>query len=107
MEGWLPVEDDQVIIPNVTLHLSRGRGRESMCEGGRRGGERITDADLVSELEVEVAGFRVVAKVNPFPIVSYDVLGPGVLVVATGNQLLHSEEQENISSTKQYSHHHA
>ena len=33
-----------------------------------------------------------VAEVNPLSVVSDNVLGTRVLVVATGNQLLHSEQ---------------
>ena len=49
---------------------------------------------LVSILEVKVAGFRVVAKVNPLPVVSDDVLGSGVLVVTSLDQFQHPRGRE-------------
>lgn len=39
---------------------------------------------------MEVAGFGVEAKVNTLSVVTDDVFSPRVLVVAPGNQLMHS-----------------
>ena len=41
---------------------------------------------------MQVAGFGVKAKVNTLSVVTDDVFSPRVLVVAPGNQLMHSAE---------------
>lgn len=46
--------------------------------------------NLIAVLQVKVAGFGVEAEVNTLPVVTDDVFSPGVLVVAPGNQLMHS-----------------
>ena len=54
-------------------------------------------ANLVAELQVKVAGLRVVAEVNSLSIISDDVLCTRVLVVATSNQFLHpAQGRESI-----------
>ena len=53
MQRGLSVEHHQVVILEVSLHL-------------------------VAELQVKVAGFRVVAEVHTLSVVSDDVLGTGV-----------------------------
>lgn len=45
-------------------------------------------ADLVADLQVEVAGFGVEAEVDPVPVVPDDVFGPRVLTVPPPHQLL-------------------
>ena len=64
MESRLSVENDEVIVSKVTFHF-------------------------VAKLEMEVARFGVVAKVDSLPVIPDDVLCTRVLVVAAGNQLLH------------------
>ena len=64
MQRGLSVEHHQVVILEVSLHL-------------------------VAELQVKVAGFRVVAEVHTLSVVSDDVLGTGVDRVASTNQLVH------------------
>ena len=54
---------------------------------------------LVSVLEVQVAGFGVVAEVDPLPVVSDDVLGSRVLVVASFDQLQHPRGEKNTLGT--------
>ena len=65
VKGGLPVENDKVVVPQMTL-------------------------DLVTKLKVKIAWFRVITEVDSLPVVPDDVLCTRVLVVATGNQLLHS-----------------
>lgn len=60
MESWLTVEDHKIAVCDVPLHL-------------------------VTTLQMEVRGFGMVAKVDPGTVVPHDVLGTGVLVVATLN----------------------
>ena len=60
----MTVEDDYVVIDNVSLHT-------------------------VPKLQVEIADLWVVAKVNPISIVSDDVLGSRVVVGPVVHKLLH------------------
>ena len=64
VQSGLTVEDDYVVIDNVSLHT-------------------------VPKLQVEIADLWVVAKVNPISIVSDDVLGSRVVVGPVVHKLLH------------------
>ena len=50
--------------------------------------------NLIAILQVKVAGFGVEAEVNTLPVVTDDVFSPRVLVVASGNKLMHSAAGE-------------
>ena len=55
---------------------------------------------LVSILEVKVAGFWMVAEVNPLAVVPDDVLGSGVLVVTSLDQFQHPRGREREKQTR-------
>lgn len=65
---WLTVEHHQIIVYQVTLHL-------------------------VSQLQVEVGGLGMKAQIHTLPGVTDDVLGAGILIMATANQLCHPNER--------------
>ena len=69
MEGWLPVEDDEISVANVALHF-------------------------VAALQVEVRRLGVEPEVDPLARVADDVLGARVLGVAPPDQVLHLVDVE-------------
>ena len=54
------------------------------------GKEEIVALNLVSKLQMQIAGFGVEPQINAFSIVPYNVLSTRILVVPSSHKFLHS-----------------
>lgn len=68
VQSGLTIEDDDIIISDVSLHF-------------------------VTKLQMEVAWFGMKLQINPLSIVSDNVFSTWVLVIASPHKLLHAKQQ--------------
>ena len=61
-------------------------------------------AYFITILQMEVTWFRMIAKINPLPVLTYDVLSPRILIVTTCNKLLHSKHMYMYKSHMTHDH---